>query len=84
MLPAVKKQDRSTNSQNQRHNNKMTIKLTAKIPIGRNQNDQDYLNTQRETERLNQKPQNTVRITMKQVDKRLSNSLENNGNTQDY
>ena len=41
-------------------------------------------NTQRETERLNQKPQNPIRITMKQVDKRLSNSLENNGNAQDY
>ena len=80
MLPAVKKQDQFTNSRNQRHNNKMTIKLTAKIPIGRISNDQDYQNTQKETERLNQKPQNPIRITRKQLDKRLSNSLENNGN----
>lgn len=44
MLPDVKQQEYSADAQNQRHH-KVTIKLTAKIPLGRVQVEQDYSNS---------------------------------------
>ena len=64
MLPEVIQHEKPSDPQTQRHH-KVTIRLTAKIPIGQIQVDQDYTNSKRETERRQMKSHHPARITVR-------------------